>query len=93
MIDLLLDSNNDLMIADNDLVIGESTEQHQYLLMLCNKGDFKENPLSCVGIAEWLKDNDISGCLAEIKTQFQKDGMNVNSITYDGTNIIPDANY
>lgn len=93
MTDLLLDNTNDLQIAANDAVIGESTEQHQYLLALCNKGDYKENPLSCIGLAQWLKDNDIGGALAEMKAQFEKDGMTVNSITYDGTNILPNAHY
>jgi hypothetical protein len=93
MTDLLLDENLDLQIIDNDVVTGESTEQHQELLCLCNKGDFKENPLSCVGIATWLKSNDVAGCLAEIKTQFEADGMTVLNINYDGQKITPNASY
>ena len=93
MTDILLDENLDLLIVDNDVVIGESAEQHQQLLSTCNKGDFKENPLQCVGTAYWLKSNDIAGLLAEIKTQFEMDGMTGVVVNYDGTKITPDGTY
>lgn len=85
MQDFLLDEDYDLMLdtLTGDFVMGESTGQHQALLLLCNKGDFKENPTSCIGIAGFLKDEDVKGLLAETKAQFEKDGMTVNSIAVD----------
>ena len=83
MTDILLDENYDLQLTDGDLVMGESTNQHQALNLLCNKGDFKEDPLQCVGIKGYLKSEDINGLLAETKKQFERDGMEVKSLTID----------
>lgn len=86
--------DNDLKIADGDLVVGNSDEQHQELLIVCSKGDFKEKPTVCVGSYEFLKDEDISGLLAEIKKEFERDGLQVNALAQgaDGKLMI-DAHY
>lgn len=94
MQDILLDSNYDILTEDGDFLIGESTVQHQQLLLVCNKGDFKENPAICVGVARWLKDDDKMGVLGEIKKEFEKDGMTVRKVSLtkdDKLNI--DAGY
>lgn len=93
MKDILLNSDFDLDIVNGDLVVGESTTQHQQLLLLTNKGDWKENPLIGVGAAGFLKDEDESGLLQEIRIQFEKDGMEVNDITIDSGEIKIDAQY
>ena len=80
--DILLDNNWDLLTKDGDFVIGESTIQHQELLILSSKGDFKENPTTCIGAPEWLKDEEVSGLLAETKKEFERDGMTVNLLEF-----------
>ena len=92
--DLLLDQNFDLRIDHADYVLGESTEQQQQLLLACKKGDFRENPTTCVGSAGYLKDNDYSKLCAEIKTQFEKDGMTIKTLKpVNSSNINIDAAY
>lgn len=94
MNDILLDINYDLQIENGDLVTGNSDEQHQQLLLVCNKGDFKENPTICVGVERWLKDeDDVSGLLGEIKSEFEKDGMKVNSVLLTDGKLDIDASY
>ncbi len=93
MNDFLLDIDNDLQIANGDLVTGESTLQHQNLLLISSKGAWKENPTVGVGAAGFLKDEDVNGLLAEIKQEFEKDGMKVNSIEYKDDKITTDAHY
>ena len=93
MKDFLLDIDDDLQCANGDLVVGESTTQHQNLLLLSSKGAWKENPTVGVGAAGFLKDEDVNGLLAEIKEQFEKDGMKVNNIYYSNDKITTDANY
>lgn len=91
--DILLNSQFDLDYANGEIVRGESTQQHQQLLLLCAKGEFKENPTACVGAYGFLKDNDVQGLLSEVKKEFERDGMTLTSIAYDGTNLQVDATY
>ncbi len=93
MKDILLNTDFDLLTADGDLVVGESTSQHQQLLIVSAKGDFKENPTIAVGAGGYLKDEDETGLMAEIKIEFEKDGMIVNEITINNGNIEVNANY
>lgn len=93
MEDLLLDENFDLLFHNGDLVIGESSEQHQNLLLLTKKGDWKENPTIGVGINGMLKDDLESDITSIIRTEFEKDGMQVNGIFLTENDIKIDANY
>lgn len=91
--DILLDENNDLLIENGDFVIGESTEQHQRLLLWCNKGEFKEFPTRCVGILRFLETHDTQGLAREIDVDYNKDGMRVEEIKIEIPNIGIKASY
>jgi hypothetical protein len=93
MNDVKLNSVLDLDIANGDLVTGEATEQHQQLLLTTVKGDWKENPTIAVGLFGFLKDNDAEGLLGEIKQEFERDGMRVDSLSFDGQNVNVIASY
>lgn len=92
---LLLGEDGDLAMDNGKLTTGDTTGQCQQLLLISNPGDFRENPSACVGAGRWLKDNDINGLAAAIKTEFEKDGMVVRSIGYDSQteNLTIDASY
>lgn len=93
MNDILLNDDFDLRFENGDLVIGESTKQHQQLLVLTKKGDWKENPTVGVGVAAYLKDDADTDLLGAIRTEFEKDGMIVNSIEKNNEDFIIDAHY
>ncbi len=93
MNDILLNTDLDLDFAGGDLVIGDATKQNQQLLVISSKGDWKENPTIGVGAAGYLKDEDEAGLMAEIKTQFEKDGMKVFAIKVSNENIEVSASY
>lgn len=93
MQDFLLDEHGDLKIEDNDLVYAESSEQHQRLLLLCNKGDFKENPTAGVGLLFYLKDESTAGLMAAVKTEFESDGMRINEIKIEDSQLKVNATY
>ena len=82
MTDILLDEHFDLQYLNGEIVRGESTLQHQQLIIMCAKGEFKESPTSCVGAYGFLKDNDVNGFLAEVKKEFERDGMDVNGLSF-----------
>lgn len=95
MTDVLTNEENDLQIANNDLVIGESTNQHQKHLLISVPADIKEDPLAPVGLAMFLKD-EVEGVtvLSVIKEKFERDGMQVKQLTfYNEGKLNIDASY
>lgn len=76
-VDLLLDTDFDILIANGDLVPGESTRQHQSLLILIEKGELREFPLRGVGAKSWLLDDQAGDLNAQIKREFEADGQRV----------------
>ena len=94
MDDIQIDDTFELLFDSGDFSIGESTLQHQQLLLMTEKGDWRESPTVGIGAPGYLKDNDEdSGLLPEIKQQFEKDGMTVVSVKLDGDKITTDAYY
>ena len=94
MMDIGLDTNDDVLIVANDFAIVESTGQHQRQLILNNNGDFKQNPTICVGVLDYVDDEDFQNLIRAISIEFAKDGMDVKSITLTTAGIInSDAYY
>lgn len=93
MKDILLDEIGDLQITNGDLVIGTSDLQHQQLLLQTFKGEWKENPTIAVGAAGFLKDDNVQALAAEIKQEFERDGMQVKAIEVTTEKINIDAAY
>jgi hypothetical protein len=94
MKDFLLDDNFDLLIVDGDLVVGDSTAQHQKILILADKGEFKDVPMRGVGALKYLEDHSPDNLAREIRQEFSADGMKVNKIQIaPDLNIQVDANY
>lgn len=93
MQDALLNSNKELDVQAGDFLVGESTVQHQELLIVTQKGEWKESPLVAVGASNYLKDEDEAGFLGEVKKQLEKDGMKVASIDFDNGKLSVDAAY
>ncbi|MBK7097911.1 MAG: hypothetical protein IPH58_05610 [Sphingobacteriales bacterium] len=86
MTDLVLDTDYDLEMNGNNVKLSNGVQQHQELLLVMNKGEFKENPIATVGIVNYLRDDNIPGMLQEVRTRFINDGMDVRSIGYDEEN-------
>lgn len=94
MKDILLDENFDLMVKDGDFVIGDSTEQNKALLLLAQKGEFRQWPDTGVGINDYLEDDELSELGVEIQKQFELDGMKrLNIEVFENGNIVTDGEY
>ncbi len=94
MIDYAQDDTDDLVMTNGDFVLTESTQQHQEDLLLCDKGDYKINPTTCVGAFSYLDDENIQGLARAAGIEFTKDGMQVDSIVLAQNGILNiDANY
>lgn len=83
MNDLLLDDKYDLQIESGDLVIGNSDNQHQNLLLATEPGAWKENPLVGVGAINYLENESVADLMYAIRTQFTADGMQIHAINQD----------
>lgn len=92
MRDILLEEG-DLLLARCDLVVGESTLQHQQLLLITQPGEWKEAPLAGVGLTDWLNDERNGDLVTEVRRQFKSDGMTVSEISYANGKLKIDADY
>lgn len=93
MQDILLDENFEVKLKDGDIAIGISDTQQKELLLICNKGSFKENPAVCVGAWGYLEAEDPAALIAEVKTQFKGDGMEVRSVEVTNGKLLTEAYY
>lgn len=80
--DILLDENNELIIADGDFVIGQSDQQHVKHIVEAFKGEYKSNPLVGFGAINYLKRDDKieSEFRRDLKIQLENDGYNDSDI-------------
>lgn len=80
MKDILLDEAFDLLIKDDDFVLGESTRQHQGLILMANKGEFKQHPFTGVGLRLYVEDDRLGALRTELAKQLELDGMTVQRV-------------
>ena len=75
--DILLDGDFDLAFVDGDFAIGESTRQHQNLILISEPGEWREFPTCGVGMRSKLLGDNPGEVVSNIKRQFEQDGMTV----------------
>lgn len=93
MNDILLDNNYDIHIVNGDLDIGLSDSQQAQLLLQSSPGEWKESPTHGVGVAQYLEHHDKGQLARRIQTELTADGMRVNRININNSNIHIDAAY
>lgn len=75
------DETNDLKIENGHISIGETLPQNEYMILMLQKGELKEEPLLGVGISDMLNDNDILSWKRKIRDGLKADGMTVEQIS------------
>lgn len=93
MTDILLDENLTPLITDGDLTIGDSTSQNQMLLLVSDKGEFKQFPTRGVGVARYIETSDSEGLAREINTEYRLDGMTVDKVKVNIPDVQIEAYY
>ncbi|MBV7268366.1 hypothetical protein [Winogradskyella luteola] len=79
--DFLLDENDDIIIANGDLLIGESLTQEVSLILRVNQGEFKNDPLIGANLIQLVKTNVSNSELKKrVKLHLQRDGKDYNQI-------------
>lgn len=93
MKDFLIDESGDLRIENGDFVIGTSDGQNQNILLVCEKGDFKENPQVGVGLGQYLESDTGDDLIAEIRRQFVADGLTIDKLSITSKQFELNAHY
>lgn len=83
--DIILMSDYTPEIANGDLVIGASDDQHIELLMMTTPGQWKESPLVGIGLINYLKKPTTSEkqMKRDIIVGLSADGYKVNELSLD----------
>ena len=93
MTDIALTPDLDMKVADGDLVTEETLKQAQQLLLVTNKGEWKQHPTAGVGVANYLETASAGELSREIREQFSRDGMKVSSVKISGTTLEVEATW
>ena len=93
MTDIALTPDLDMKVADGDLVTEENLKQAQQLLLVTNKGEWKQHPTAGVGVANYPETASAGELSREIREQFSRDGMKVSSVKISGTTLEVEATW
>ena len=79
--DILVDPlTGDLECRGGDFLVGDSTYQHQAHLLEGQEGDYKQFPMTGVGLHLFLNDEEPTDMVRKIRSQFTRDGMRIDEI-------------
>lgn len=93
MNDIALTDTYDIAVQNGDFCLTECLKQSQMLLLHTNKGEWKQHPTMGVGIVNYLEQHTPANLAREIREQFAKDGMQVESVNISGTTLNVDAQW
>lgn len=85
MKDYLQQPDGDLDLSTGDLLVTESTRQHQRDLLYSGKGHIRDKAEAGVGAVDFLMDNDPEGLLRATRKEFTADGMKVTRVAFSET--------
>jgi hypothetical protein len=91
--DIKQQSDGDIDLSSGDLRWVDSTYQHQRDITLCQKGELKRAPVSGVGAANFLHDNNPARLIRAIRKELSRDGQTVNSVLLNNGGLEIDAHY
>ena len=76
-------ATGDLLLNNGTLAIGDTSEQCAQMIVVAEKGEFKEYPQLGVGISQFLKSVGLEGeMLRNIRVQLSLDGIKPKELTF-----------
>jgi hypothetical protein len=75
------------------LLVGDTLAQNQALILICQKGEWKDNPTLGVGLGDLCADNDFRLWKREITRQLEADGQRLGRLVLNENEFILEANY
>lgn len=95
MKDFSLNENNDIKIANGDVVIGDSDNQHVQLLAATSAGQWKQSPSAGMGLNRFLlgESTDVTKMLHIVDVQLKADGVASKTVRFTNGQLQIDAKY
>ena len=79
--DYLLDEDGDLKISNGDFAFGESLTDDALLIIGCNQGELKSDPLTGCNMVARLRSQQTSEEIQRVvRLQMQRDGKDYNEL-------------
>lgn len=78
--DILLDENDDLIIANGDFLLGDSLTQEVGIILRLNQGDLKSDPLLGPNLIRLEKSTEINEFQERVKVHLERDGKDFNEL-------------
>lgn len=85
--DILTTNEGELLMQGGDVLVGDALLYHQRDIVVSNPGEWKQNPATGVGIAEYLDDDDPEAMTRLVRQQLTLDGQRVEKVQYDDTGL------
>lgn len=73
--------------------VGDTLQQNEYLILMPQKGEIKEDPLMGAAIGDMVNDNDLLAWRWQIAEELARDGITVRELNIDGYEIDITADY
>ena len=71
----------DLGVSGGSLTVGDTQAQEEYLVLMSQKGEWKEHPMVGVGIGDMVNDEDLRYWKREIMEGLQRVGINIKGVS------------
>lgn len=78
---ILLDEDNDIKITNKEMTIGDITQQVIGNALMACPGEYKEEPLTGVGLINYINGSEVPFLAGRIKTQLEALGIKAKKIT------------
>lgn len=75
------------------LIVGDVTYQNQAMILLGQKGEFKESPTVGIGINDICNDSDFRLWKREITEQIESDGQRITKLELNEKGLVLEAKY
>lgn len=103
MVGIMLNDDKDMaVLVERDsrglitqgVILGNITNQNQELIVIAEKGEFKEIPKRGVAIRNYLDDEVPDSLMRAVRTELSLEGMNVEKVGFNSSNeLVIDAEY
>ena len=92
--DVLINAEGEVQVTNGDFDIGQSDQQHAFLLLATEKGEWRHQPLLGVGLSKYINDESPDVLMKqEIRVQLEADGANIARLNVKYAKIELEVSY